>query len=64
MDISNRNDNLNPDLACPACGSQARTLVGAEEERRRGRLKCRKCDAGYWENLGTGMVQGEKDRNG
>lgn len=51
------------DFDCPVCGARGKALVGAEAERRMSppRMKCRKCEADYWENQGRGMIQGETE---
>lgn len=49
MDMAKRDEDLNPDLACPVCGSKSKTILGAEEAKYGNRLQCRKCGAEYWE---------------
>ncbi len=51
-----RDERFDPDMTCPVCGARGKALVGADEEVRQARLKCRKCDEEFWENQATGMV--------
>lgn len=53
---SGRDARLDPDIACSACGARGKALAGADEETRKSRYKCRKCDEDFWENQATGMI--------
>ncbi|MCC8167458.1 MAG: hypothetical protein LIQ31_15290 [Planctomycetes bacterium] len=63
IDLDANPMDLYGDYECPVCHARAKALVGREEGTRKssGRIKCRKCDASYWENQGTGMMQWEVD---
>ncbi len=45
------------ELRCPYCNPEGREIIGPSDNRRARRMKCRKCDAEYWENQASGMLQ-------
>ena len=64
MDRRNHTLAQEQDFTCPVCGGHAKALLGMESEERRlapPRIKCRKCEAEYWENQASGILQGEMD---